>query len=95
MLDLSFVREIFFNVSRILVDDTKLHIYLFQGLNVMENKYQKFHFPVGFRDFFMLFSIPSVSEGWNKHEKVEKPQGEMKFLIFIFHHVQPLKKVYM
>ena len=56
---------------------------------------REFHFPVGFRDFFMLFSIPSVSEGWNKHEKVEKPQGEMKFLIFIFHHVQPLKKVYM
>ena len=34
-------------------------------------------------------------EGWNKHEKVEKPHGKMKFLIFIFHHVQPLKKVYM
>ena len=78
-----------------LVDDTKLHIYLFQGLNVMENKYQKFHFPLGFLDFFMLIPSLANARDGKKHEKVSKPHGEMKFLIFIFHHVQPLKKVYM
>jgi len=62
-----------------LVDDTKLHIYLFQGLNVMENKYQKFHFPLGFLDFFMLIPSLANARDGKKHEKVSKPHGKMKF----------------
>ena len=62
-----------------LVDDTKLHIYLFQGLNVMENKYQKFHFPLGFLDFFMLIPSLANARDGKKHEKVSKPHEKMKF----------------
>ena len=59
-----------------LVDDTKLHIYLFQGLNVMENKYQKFHFPLGFLDFFML--IPSLAKARDgiSMKKSRNPTGK-------------------
>ena len=56
---------------------------------------REFHFPLGFLDFFMLIPFLANARDGKKHEKVSKPHGKMKFLIFIFHHVQPLKKVYM
>ena len=61
----------------------------------MENKYQGISFSRGISRLFDAYSIPSFSEGWNGHQKVEKSQGKIKFLIFVFHRVQPLKKVYM
>ena len=62
-----------------LVDDTKLHIYLFQGLNVMESKYQKFSFPLGFLDFFK--PIPSLAHARDGigMKKSRNPSGKQKF----------------